>query len=231
VIYVSTTDVGELTNVEPSSGLSLAIAFVIFSHASTGILFSRPTTLDENAYATAAQGETADSALQDVIDDTTPQLGGNLDLKAFNIEGAVAADLVKLAALTASAVELNYVNGVTSAIQTQLGTKAVKGQTDWLSGFWESPDDKSYTMTLKAPIAGVITETTSIAVSGTCTATFKINTTALGGTANSVSSSESSQAHASANAFSAGDDIVVTISSNSTTVDMALTIKFTYNLV
>lgn len=32
------------------------------------------------AFATAAQGTTADSALQDVVDDTTPQLGGQLDV-------------------------------------------------------------------------------------------------------------------------------------------------------
>jgi hypothetical protein len=40
--------------------------------------------------ATAAQGSLADSALQDVIDDTTPQLGGHLDLNNFDILGAPA---------------------------------------------------------------------------------------------------------------------------------------------
>ena len=34
---------------------------------------------DSSDYATAAQGTTADSALQNVVEDTTPQLGGNLD--------------------------------------------------------------------------------------------------------------------------------------------------------
>ena len=36
-------------------------------------------------YATAAQGSTADSALQNVVEDTTPQLGGNLDAASKNI--------------------------------------------------------------------------------------------------------------------------------------------------
>ena len=36
-------------------------------------------------YATAAQGALADSALQDVVDDTTPQLGGNLDVQSNTI--------------------------------------------------------------------------------------------------------------------------------------------------
>lgn len=36
-------------------------------------------------FATAAQGATADSALQDLVSDTTPQLGGNLDVQARTI--------------------------------------------------------------------------------------------------------------------------------------------------
>ena len=103
-------------------------------------------------------------------------------------------------------------------------------QTDFISGLIPLPIDSSYKLIVKAPYAGTITETTTISVSGTCTATFKINTTALGGTANSVSSTEESQAHASANAFVAGDDIVLTVSANATCVDMSFTIKFTKTL-
>lgn len=40
---------------------------------------------DPTDYATAAQGTTADSALQDVVDDTTPQLGGALDGQGFDL--------------------------------------------------------------------------------------------------------------------------------------------------
>ena len=39
-------------------------------------------------YATAAQGSTADSALQNVSEDTTPQLGGDLDTNSNNINFA-----------------------------------------------------------------------------------------------------------------------------------------------
>jgi hypothetical protein len=78
--------------------------------------------------------------------------------------------------------------------------------------------------------AGTITETVTKSVSGTCTATFKVNSTALGGTANSVSSAEQSQAHASTNTFVAGDDIVLTVSSNSSCADMSFSIKYTRTL-
>ena len=40
---------------------------------------------DSSDYATAAQGSTADSALQNIVEDTTPQLGGELDTNSKNI--------------------------------------------------------------------------------------------------------------------------------------------------
>lgn len=95
------------------------------------------------------------------------------------------------------------------------------------SGILLLPDNQSYTLVLNCPFAGTITKTTTKSASGTCTATFKINTTALGGTANSVSSSQQEQSHSSSNAFSVGDDIVVTISSNSSCVDASFTIEYT----
>jgi len=102
--------------------------------------------------------------------------------------------------------------------------------TDFISGLIPAPADQDYKLIVKAPYAGTITETTTISTTGTCTATFKINTTALGGTANSVSTTEQSQAHASANAFIAGDDIVLTVSSNASCENMSFTIKFTKTL-
>ena len=48
---------------------------------------------DSADYATAAQGTTADSALQNVVEDTTPQLGGNLDLNSNDITGTGNIDV------------------------------------------------------------------------------------------------------------------------------------------
>lgn len=108
------------------------------------------------------------------------------------------------------------------------GAGASTTQTEeQISGFIASPSDKSYTIALKMAHGGTITEATTKSVSGTCTATFKVNSTALGGTANSVSSSEQSQSHSGTNTFVAGDDIVLTVSSNSSCTDMSFTIKYT----
>jgi hypothetical protein len=101
------------------------------------------------------------------------------------------------------------------------------GGAEMMSGFIGAPADKTYKLVVKAAHGGTITEATTICVSGTCTATFKINTTALGGTANAVSSGEQSQAHSSANVFAAGDDLQLTVSSNSACTDMSFTLKYT----
>lgn len=136
-------------------------------------------------------------------------------------DGVYIADEDVAAVYNGSAwVELAADSGAASTTQTG----------EQISGFIASPSDKSYTIALKMAHAGTITETTTISASGTCTATFKVNSTALGGTANSVSSAEQSQAHASTNTFSAGDDIVLTVSSNSSCADMSFTIKYTRTL-
>lgn len=110
-------------------------------------------------------------------------------------------------------------------------TIAAKTRTEAMAGALEFPEDKSYTLVLNVPFAGTITSTTTKSVSGTCTATFKINATPLGGTANAVSSSEQEQTHASANAFVAGDDIVLTVSANAACADMSFTIKYTRTVI
>ena len=47
---------------------------------------------DVGYFATAAQGSTADSALQDVVDDTSPTLGGNLAVDDYGIPLTLVAD-------------------------------------------------------------------------------------------------------------------------------------------
>ena len=51
---------------------------------------------DSSDYATAAQGTTADNALANIVEDTTPQLGGDLDAQGKDITdvGVLSADTV-----------------------------------------------------------------------------------------------------------------------------------------
>jgi len=81
------------------------------------------TTVYDDGAGTLTINSTGGSGLTDIVNDVTPQLGGTLDLNGNLVGAASAADLTKLAALTSTAVELNYTDGVTSNIQTQLDTK------------------------------------------------------------------------------------------------------------
>jgi len=105
-----------------------------------------------------------------------------------------------------------------------LYSQAVAPEAFQMSSMIEYPDNKDYRIFLKAETAMTITATTTRTSAGTATVTFKINSTALGGTANSASTSEQTQAHESANVVAAGDDIVLTVSAVSGAEDLAYSI-------
>jgi hypothetical protein len=79
----------------------------------------------------------------------------------------------------------------------------------------ESPDNKDYLFEINCPYGYTITQVDSDCRAGTCTATTKIGGVALGGGANSVSTSLQSKTHASSNAIALNGTSVVTISANS----------------
>ena len=119
-----------------------------------------------------------------------------------------------------SATSLATQQSIKAYVDAQISPQA------W-SGILLLPANQTYKLVIKCPFAGVITSTTTMCASGTATATFKINTTALGGTANAISTSEQSRTHSSSNAFSVGDDIQVTISSNSSCTDASFSVVYT----
>jgi hypothetical protein len=115
-------------------------------------------------------------------------------------------------------------------VQTTAATPFSSSQVDFISGVIPSLANQDYRLVVNIPYACTINETTTICTSGTATATFKINTTALGGAANSVSTSEQTQTHSSSNSVAVGSDIVLTISSNSSALFLSFTIKITRTL-
>lgn len=115
-------------------------------------------------------------------------------------------------------------------VQTTAATAFSSSQTDFISGFMLVVANQDYRLVVNIPYACTINETTTICTSGTATATFKINTTALGGAANNVSTTEQTRTHSSSNSVATGDDIVLTISSQSACVNFSFTIKITRTL-
>lgn len=98
---------------------------------------------------------------------------------------------------------------------------------EFLAGCVETAANKDYTIVVDLPYAATITQATTQSGAGTCTATFKINTTALGGTPNAVSTTKQSQNHTTANALAVGDKLVMTVSANSSCTDLAYRIAYT----
>lgn len=134
--------------------------------------------IDSSAFATAAQGATADTALQ-------------------------PADITAL---------LSQTNDNTTNIAAPIHTLHV-----------QTVANQDYVLTFDAPFAGTITTLRAKTENGTCTVTGYINAVALGGTANSASSTATEQAHASANVYAKGDEIKVTVTANSAALDLEVT--------
>lgn len=87
----------------------------------------------------------------------------------------------------------------------------------------ETVANQDYVLTYDAPYAGTITTLRAKTESGTCTVTGYINGVALGGTACSAATTADEEAHASANAYSKGDEIKITVTSNSAATDLEVT--------
>lgn len=95
---------------------------------------------------------------------------------------------------------------------------------DYLAGMIETPTEKEYTLTSDIPYDGYIHSVSTICLSGSCTLTTRINGTAIGATANAVSTSESTEIATSANSFVSGDRISIQVSANATSADLTFTI-------
>lgn len=87
--------------------------------------------------------------------------------------------------------------------------------------------NQDYVLWYDAPFPGTITMIRTESESGSCTLTGKVNTTALGGTANAVSSTAQEQAHSTSNTFVKGDKVQYTVSSNSSCLNMAVAFYIT----
>lgn len=115
-------------------------------------------------------------------------------------------------------------NGAKAALSN---VATIQAQQEALDFAIEYPQNQDYPWEIDAPYGYTITKVDSYCASGSCTATVKIGTTALGGTANSVSTTLQSQAQSSANVVAVGNTTTVTISSNSSCQRLRLVIWYT----
>jgi hypothetical protein len=107
VLWISTTEVGKLTNVEPTSGLKMPIAFVVTSHVNNGEIMVRITPIDENRF----------------LGDTFETVAKNLKASDYELTYNGAGDLTVI----------TYANGIIKTLgylgSGDLGTITLSGAT------------------------------------------------------------------------------------------------------
>ena len=124
---------------------------------------------DSSDYATAAQGSTADSALQNVVEDTTPQLGGNLDLNSNDINGTGRIFITQASttspALTVSNDDSGSVESPTLRLQ-RLSSSAADGDQIGQIEFYGRYESGSPVGREYASIRGVINDASGTSADG-----------------------------------------------------------------
>lgn len=128
------------------------------------------------------------------------------------------------------ATNAEVITGTATGIATAPAGITAKTIKDWIGALIEKPQNQDYVIARNIPLGCTVNSITTKSASGTCTVTGKINTTALGGTANAVSTTEVVQTHSSANVAAAGDDLVITVSGNSSCQRLEVTVAFTRTL-
>jgi len=116
------------------------------------------------------------------------------------------------------------------AARTNLGAAGLT-QTDDRSGIIKSPANQDYRIVEKLPVGCTLTSLTCKLASGTCTATLKINTTAVTGGAINATTTQQSSALTAANVANAGDALVITVSAAASAIDLSITLAYTRPLV
>lgn len=108
--------------------------------------------------------------------------------------------------------------------------KASASQTDRLSVYVPKAADGDMKFLRPFPNGATVNEMHVQCVSGTCTVTAKVNTTAMT-PAVSASSSEVAQAYTSGNVFGATDNLTITVSSNASAVGLTITLTYSTSLL
>lgn len=135
--------------------------------------------------------------------------GNTLILYAYDVDGAAYVPVAT--ATAANTVTFDLLAGTTK------GGAGIPVATQTISASFtfKFPEDETVALILNSQFAWSITQTDSITEVGTSTVTVKIGTTALGGSANSASTSLNTQAHSTSNAVASTNQINVTFASTS----------------
>lgn len=116
-------------------------------------------------------------------------------------------------------------SGIESAAASLSSVSFLANQKDVLTII--APLNQDYQIEIESPFDYTITKITTVCTAGTCTLTFKIAGVALGGGANSVSTTKNIKTHTSANAVAVGNAVVATVTANAGCSNMTAVIEYT----
>lgn len=211
---------GDAFDVDNHTSGSTNKVFTITEQLKLADIEAGATANSTDATLLARSNHTGSQAISTITD-----LQTTLDAKQ-----PLATSLTTVAGITLGATGTALLDDTTAAAGRTTLAAAAQAQTFCISGVVVAPVSGDLRLVVNIPFAGSIVNTTTRSAAGTCTATFKINTTALGGSTNSVSTTEQTRAHSTANAFIVGDDIVVSFSSLSSPTYVSFTIEYTRTL-
>lgn len=134
---------------------------------------------------------------------------------------------------TIDTTELGYLNGVSSAIQTQLDGKAPSdgdGIVDHICFHIETPDDKPYYLVAYAHYPFTIDSIVTDVDSGTANGALEVDGTPVTGCTSSdisISSTEATNTCSGGNTVSVGETVELVITSNSSAAELRGCVKIT----
>lgn len=123
-----------------------------------------------------------------------------------------------------------YWKSLGDSVRTMVTGKASVSQSWEQSFFFQYPEDGSFRMVVNAEVARTITKVTTICTTGTGTLKVQIDGVDLGGSSNSVSTSEEIQTHSTSNSVGVGANIAVVWSSVSGCEKATITLAGTLTL-
>jgi hypothetical protein len=229
------TLVGNIATGNSASGTPIGNSqnnYIYYQYVPSYVLSSLTSRIRVSIYANTTGANTTfriemrDSTLSNVITTLAANLSGTSGTSGIN--GSSGTSGTSGADGTSGSSGSSGSSG-TSGTSGTAGTSGSSAPTtfEWQVLLYGTVGNNQFRIATDMSFGGTITQVSAVSTSGTGTMAVLINSTPLGGTANSVSSVQSTQNHTTSNVFVATDSI--SLSFTSTAALNNVTVKILYN--
>lgn len=192
------------------------------------------TSLSGPLKASSGVVSASDVNLSSEVTGTLPVAnGGTNSSTALNNDRAMISSGGAIVESVVTSTELGYLDGVTSALQTQINGKAPSdgdGIKDHICGHIETPDDKAYYLVANAFYPFTINSIVTDVDSGTASGALEVEGTPVTGCTSSdisISSTEATDTCTAGNTVTVGETVELVVSSNSSSDDLRFCVEIT----